>query len=192
MGTDMSKAMKLPAAKPTDASYWKTTAVIIAILLLLAVASLLYNQAYSANRGVAGNAFAMENNDKNETVSDVRPKFVDLGTFTANMSRAEGDQNLQASISLKLTKPGLEEKIKASIPEIQHHVNMVLQSKRPSELLTYEDKEKLAQQIKQHVEYVVGFRRTAPSIGSAQLDDAPTIRKNGISDVLFTSFIIQY
>lgn len=188
----MSKAVKLSAAKPADASYWKTTAVIIAVLLLLAVASLLFNQAYSANRGVAAQPFAMVNNNKDETISDVRPKFVDLGAFTANMSRADGDQNLQTSISLKLTKPGLEEKIKANIPEIQHHVNMVLQSKRSSELLTYEDKEKLAQQIKQHVEYVIGFRKTAPIIGSAQIDAAPTIRKNGISDVLFTSFIIQY
>lgn len=188
----MSKAVKLSAAKPTDASYWKTTAVIIAVLLLLAAASLLFNQAYSANRGVAAFAFDKRNNNKDGTVSDVRPKFVDLGTFTANMSREDGDQNLQASISLKLTKPGLEEKIKASIPEIQHHVNMVLQSKRSSELITYEDKEKLAQQIKEHVEYVIGFRRTAPIIGSAQLDATPTIRENGISDVLFTSFIIQH
>lgn len=188
----MSKVMKLSAAKPTDASYWKTTAVIIAILLLLAVASLLLSQAYSVNRGVAAQPFAKWNNNKDEPVSDVRPTFVDLGTFTASMGSGDSAQNLQTSISLKLTKPGLEKKIKASIPEIQHHINMVLQSKRSSELLTYEDKEKLAQQIKEHVEYIAGFRRTAPSIGSAQIDAAPANRKNGISDVLFTSFVIQY
>jgi len=122
------------------------------------------------------------------------PKFVEIGTFTANLVREEGDRFLQVGISLKITKPELEEKIKASSPEILHRVNMLLQSKRPSDLSTIEGKEQLSLQIKGQVEYVLGLRRTAPSISTesagTQPAETPDI-KSDIAEVLFTSFIIQ-
>ena len=88
-------------------------------------------------------------------------------------------------------------------PEILHRINMLLQSKRPSELASFDGKEKLAQQIKGQVEYVLGLRKTAPVItgpeapgteGEHAAQSAPAethADKSGISDVLFTSFIIQ-
>jgi len=123
------------------------------------------------------------------------PKYVDLGTFTANLVKEEGDQYLQVAISLKLSRPELEERVKASSPEIMHRVNMLLQSKRPSELVTYEDKTRLAGQIKVQVEYVLGLRgKTPPVISSDQVEAVPAetkSSKSGIAEVLFTSFIIQ-
>lgn len=131
---------------------------------------------------------------EHEARSKNPPKFVDLGTFTANLVNEDGDRYLQIAISLKITKPDLEEKIKASSPEILHHVNMVLQSKRPSELSNLEGKERLAEQIKGQVEYVLGLRKTAPAINAEQTEAAPAgARKirTDIAEVLFTSFIIQ-
>ncbi len=185
----MSKSKTPSATKSTDASYKKSIAVILATLLMLLVASLLFNQVYRHN--VVARALMQGSHDKDDPVSETNPGFVDLGTFAAHISGEDGEQSLRTSISLKLISPGLEERIKASIPEIQHHVNMVLQSKRASDLVSYEDKEKLALQIKEHVEYVMGLRKTAPIIGSAEQDAASSAQK-GISDVLFTSFIIQY
>src|SRR3989338_9236297 len=106
---------------------------------------------------------------------------------------AEQDRYLQIAISLKITKPELEDKIKESKPEILHRVNMLLQSKRPSELSTFDGKEKLAQQIKAQVEYVLGLRKIAPVINPEQaaVPIEPSASKSGITDVLFTSFIIQ-
>lgn len=120
-------------------------------------------------------------------------KFIDLGQFTANLMRESEDRYLQIAISLKITKPDLEDKIKETKPEILHRVNMLLQSKYPSELATIDGKERLARQIREQVEYVMGLRKTAPAIGAGQ-DAAPIeagAGRNGISDVLFTSFIIQ-
>jgi flagellar FliL protein len=125
--------------------------------------------------------------------SEIPPKFIDLGQFTANLIREEEDRYLQVAISLKVTNPELEEKIKENKPEILHRVNMLLQSKLPSELATFDGKEKLAQQIKAQVEYVLGLRKTAPAISTEQ-GAAPVetgASKSGIADVLFTSFIIQ-
>ncbi len=150
-----------------------------------------------------------------EALPVVEPKFVELGTFTANLIHEEGDRYLQVAISLKLNNPNLEEKIKASKPEIMHRVNMALQSKRPSELATIVGKEKLAAEIKAQVEYVLGLRKTSPVIGEPQPGAVPdnvaphsapaatessasapvatenNAIKSGVADVLFTAFIVQ-
>lgn len=127
--------------------------------------------------------------------------YVDLGTFTANLVQEEGDRYLQVGISLKITKPELAERIKASTPEILHRVNMLLQSKRPSVLATVEGKQKLADQVKAQIEYVLGYRKTVPLIvteqAASETPETPEtpagdhVIKTDIAEVLFTSFIIQ-
>jgi len=99
------------------------------------------------------------------------PIFLDLGTFVANLQHENGDQYLQVAISLKLTKSDIQEKISANKPAIKAKINALLQSKRASELATYDGKEKLANEIKTQIENVLGV--------------------SGLSEVLFTSFIIQ-
>ncbi len=180
------------ADAPPRKSKKKLILFIAAVVLLMgggAAAFLLLNQAPAPKHGEAPTAGAA----RPEARPEVPPKFVDLGQFTANLMHEEGDRYLQVSISLKVTKPELEEKIKESKPEILHRVNMLLQSKRPSELATFDGKEKLAQQIKAQVEYVLGLRKIAPVIsaeqGAAPIE--PSAGKSGITDVLFTSFIIQ-
>jgi len=198
----MSKAAKPAASQTTEAAPPKSKKMLIiiitALILLLgggAAAFLLLKP----HAGKHDDAAA-------EAQPEAAPKFVELGTFTANLIHEDGDRYLQIAISLKLSKPELEEKIKANSPEVLHRVNMLLQSKRPSELATVEGKEKLASDIKAQVEYVIGLRKTAPAISQAQPDavaggpvtQAPPAKigqagskSSGISEVLFTSFIIQ-
>lgn len=150
-------------------------AVVIPLLIASGVAAfLLLTPAQPARHGAAAEA--------------AQVKFVELGSYTANLMHEDGDRYLQISISLKLSKPDLDERIKASNPEIQHHLNMLLQSKRPSEISTFEGKQKLAEQIKGEVEAVLGLRKPQPSPTDAP--NAPHFN-SGISEVLFTSFIIQ-
>lgn len=140
-----------------------------------------------------------------EEGSKLPPKFVEIGTFTANLVREEEDRVMQVAITLKLSNPELEEKVKQNNPEIQHRINMLLQSKRASELATVEGKEKLAGDIKAQVEFVLGLRKTAPALRTtkpAEEGDAPASAaavtapaeppsKKGVAEVLFTSLIIQ-
>lgn len=100
-------------------------------------------------------------------------KFFDLGQFTVELlpEKKEGSLYLQTSITIKLDDPKLEQIIITNRPEILSKVNMLLQSKRPSELTTYVGKERLANDIKAQIEKTLGV--------------------SGVSDVLFTSFIIQ-
>lgn len=138
---------------------------------------------------------ATEKADKaeEEALAKNPAKYVDLGTFTANLVREDVDQYLQVAITLKLTRPELEEKVKSTSPEIMHRVNLLLQSKRASELVTYEDKAKLGRQIKEQVEYVLRLRKTAPIISSDRSEEmsAEVVKRSGVAEVLFTSFIIQ-
>lgn len=215
----MSKAEKAKpgAAEATDAPPKKSKKkliVIIAVMVLLigggAAAFLLLKPAHPAKSDEA--EVALE-----EAHPEVPASYVQLGTFTANLIHEEGDRYLQVAIELKITKPELAEKIKATNPEILHRVNMLLQSKRPSELASFDGKQKLAEQIKAQVEYVLGLRKTPPTIADSEAtpnkeehaaQTAPTeaqssptethaaptetpASKNGITDVLFTSFIIQ-
>lgn len=176
------------AEVPPKKSKKKLILFIAAVVLLLgggAAAFLLLSPAPAPKRGGAAPAEAAQ--------PGIPPQFIDLGQFTANLIREEEERYLQVSISLKVTNPELEEKIKQSRPEILHRVNMLLQSKRPSELATFDGKDRLAHQIRAQVEYVLGLRKTAPVISTDQ-GTAPietSAGKSGISDVLFTSFIIQ-
>lgn len=176
------------ADAPPKKSKKKLILFIAAVVLLMgggAAAFLLLNPAPAPKHGGAATVEAAR--------PEIPPKFVDLGQFTANLTREDEDRYLQVAISLKVTKSELEEKIKESKPEILHRVNMLLQSKRPSELATFDGKEKLAQQIKAQVEYVLGLRKIAPAISSEQnaVPIEASASKSGITDVLFTSFIIQ-
>lgn len=174
---------------PPKKSKKKLLFIILAVVLLAGggvAAFLLLSPPPAQKRGGGASAEAAR-------PAAVQAKFIDLGQFTANLMRENDDRYLQIAISLKITKPDLEDKIKETKPEILHRVNMLLQSKYPSELATIDGKERLARQIREQVEYVMGLRKTAPAIGAEQ-DAAPIeagAGRNGISDVLFTSFIIQ-
>lgn len=202
----MSKAAKpspavaagTPPGTPPDTPPKKSKkklVLILAIVLLtgIATAAFLFKKpTHPANPDEAATA-------AEETHPEAPPTYVQLGTFTANLIHEEGDRYLQIAIELKITKPELAEKIKATSPEILHHLNMLLQSKRPSDLATIEGKQKLAEQIKSQVEYVLGLRKTPPVItdsdtNSSAAQSSPVeapVGQTGIADVLFTSFLIQ-
>lgn len=91
------------------------------------------------------------------------PKFIPLDAFTVNLQKEEADQFLQTSITLKVMDPLLEEKIKAVLPEIRSKINLLLSSKRPSELLTVAGKKHLAAEIAYEANNVLGFHGVPPA-----------------------------
>ncbi len=181
------------SAGPQKKSKKKLILIIIVVILLIAggvVAYLLLKPAPTSKH--APPPAAVEEAEPEPGKHESAAKFVDLGQFTANLVKEDEDRYIQIAISLKISKAELEEKIKDSKPEILHRVNMLLQSKKPSELSTFDGKDKLAQQIKAQAEYVLGLRKISPPISapaSAVPDNTPS--RSGVTEVLFTSFIIQ-
>jgi flagellar FliL protein len=143
----------------------------------------------------------------------LEPKFIPLGEkFTVNLQREEGDQYLQAGITLKVLDPALELKIKAAMPEIRSKLLFLLSSKKPSELVSSEGKTLLVEQVIAEVDGILGFKSEAPAAPaethaaagemahgeSAPAATAPAAlpapkepKTTGVVDVLFSDFIIQ-
>jgi flagellar protein FliL len=194
-----------PAAKdetPVAAPPKSKKMLIIGIVLLLAIIG---GAAWYFTKGSApADSHAAE--EKPEPVQSA--KFVPLGeNFTVNLQREEGDQYLQAGITLKILDPDLEEKIKAAMPEIRSKLLFLLSSKRPSELQTAEGKKKLIAEVIVEVDSVLGLAAapahaaasapaatdaaSAPAAHQAAPVEATPPKTKGVVDVLFTSFIIQ-
>lgn len=197
---DAAAAAEAPAPKNK-----KKLIIIIAAVVVLLIA--------------AGGAavFLMKGNNahsdapKAEVVKE--PRFVPLEAFTVNLQHEEADQYLQINITLKVLEPEVEEKIKAVLPEIRSKLNMLLSSKRPSELSTVEGKKKLATEIEVETNTVLGIHNAAAPVVAAATSSVPAeaaaptppaepaaeaahpapagAEKKGVVDVLFTSFIIQ-
>lgn len=197
----MAKGTKPETAEVSEATPKKSKKKLIIILGLVillvvgAVVALLLLKPAHPPEDANGDEHASSEGEKADMPA-IPPKYVDLGTFTTNLAPTdgEGDRFVQVVISLKISKPELEEMISASKPEILHRVNMLLQSKLPSELVSVEGKAELAEQIKVQIQQILGLAKTAPPIGTMPISAAPQAApkvKGGLDEVLFTSFLIQ-
>jgi flagellar FliL protein len=191
-----------PAAAPPKS---KKMLIIGIVLLLLIVAG---GAGWFFSRGSSAPAAGHEEAAKKAEPAH-EAKFVPLGdNFTVNLQREEGDQYLQAGITLKVMQPELEEKIKSVMPEIRSKLLFLLSSKKPSELQTVEGKKKLIAEIIAEVDTVLGLASSpaaapaheTPAHETAASGAAPASapvaataepKTKGVVDVLFTSFIIQ-
>jgi flagellar FliL protein len=98
--------------------------------------------------------------------------YVKLETFTVNLQGLT--QYLQVDMSLKVADPKLADSIKGWNPIIRHELILVLSSQSGQELATLAGKQKVMGLIKAAVNKVL------------KLD-----AKEGVTDVLFESFVIQ-
>lgn len=114
------------------------------------------------------------------------PTFVPLEPFTVNLAPEDGDHYLQVVMVLKVVDPTVAEQMKAFMPEIRHEVNLVLSSKRPSEIASVQGREALAVESMERVNYVLGFEK--PSDDKMRRNPGPW---GPVITVLFNSFIIQ-
>ncbi|MDH4283768.1 MAG: flagellar basal body-associated protein FliL [Gallionellaceae bacterium] len=88
-----------------------------------------------------------------------QPKFIPLETFTVNLQPdGEGDQFLQAGITLKIDELALEEKIKQAMPEIRSRLLMLLSGKHAADLVPADGKKILAQEIIKEVNTALGVK----------------------------------
>lgn len=112
------------------------------------------------------------------------PVFVNMEPFTVNLVPETGDQYLQVILSTELESAEAEPQLKALLPKIRNNITLLLSSKKASELLPKEGKEKLAEELKNEINAVVSPDEEAPK-GKHTATEGP------VKSVLFTSFIIQ-
>ena len=83
-------------------------------------------------------------------------------------------QYVQVEMTLKLVKPEVGEKVKLYMPVIRHKMILLLTTKEASQLTPTEGKQKLVLESRDAINQALGLTE-----------------KEGVADVLFSSFIIQ-
>ena len=105
------------------------------------------------------------------------PVFVNIEPFTVNLQPVDGggDQYLQLAITLQVPELEDSEVFKNNMPKVRSRMLLLLSSKHASDLNTPEGKQQLSKEI------IAQLKEPFEDRGSPQ----------EVSDVLFTSFIIQ-
>lgn len=118
---------------------------------------------------------AKEHKKKKKKDPEAKPEYVPIEAFTVNLQPENGEQYLQVQFTLQVAGAEQATLVKDNMAIVRNRVLLLLSSKKSSEINTVEGKQALAAQIQAAI--------TEP------------FEKDGdeqeVSDVLFTSFIIQ-
>lgn len=167
----MKAAPKTDDAPPKAKS--KMMIIIIAVVLLAAI-------------GGGGAWFMMKGGDEAHEAGPAKkskkaakaapPEYVALEQFVVNLQPETGtDQYLQIQMTLQVAGTEQAELFKTNMAKVRSRVLMLLSGKKASEINTIEGKKKLAEEI------VTATKEPFVEKGDEQ----------EVSEVLFTSFIIQ-
>lgn len=153
-------------AAPVSASKKKLLVIIIMAMLVLGLGGA---AAWYFMQGKPDEATA------HKTLKAEPPVFVAIEPFTVNLLPENGDQYLQIQFTLQV--PSLEqvELIKANMPKVRSRVLLLLSGKKASEIMTPDGKRQLSTEI-------------ISLLKQPFADKGP---QQQVSDVLYTSFIIQ-
>ena len=169
----MAKEEKAEAevATPPKKSKKLLIIILIVVFLFLVLAGGVAFLLIKKNKAKNG-----ENNEAPaEKVKLAPPVYVPLDAFTVNLVPENGEQFLQVVISVEVADAHTGDTLKLYTPKLRNNVMLLLSSKKASELVTREGKEKLAKDIRDLMNKILG-----------QDGSEPPVR-----EVLFTSFIIQ-
>lgn len=103
------------------------------------------------------------------------PVFLPMEAFTVNLQPEDGERFLQTTLTLQLPAQDQVEVIKTYLPHVRSRLLLLLSGKKPSEILTVEGKNKLAQEI-------------IDALKQPFVPNGPSVN---VSSVLFTSFVVQ-
>jgi flagellar FliL protein len=112
---------------------------------------------------------------KKKDKEHAKAEYVPIEAFTVNLQPETGDQYLQVQFTLQVDGPEQAVLIKDNMAKVRSRVLLLLSGKKASEINTVEGKQQLAGEIKAAVQ--VPFDEDG--------------EEQDVSDVLFTSFIIQ-
>lgn len=112
---------------------------------------------------------------KKKKKDEAPPEYVAIDPFTVNLQPEHGDQYLQVAFTLQVDGPEQVELIKANMAKVRSRVLLLLSGKKASEISTVEGKQQLAGEI----------------LAAVNEPFVPHGDEQEVTDVLFTSFIIQ-
>ncbi len=118
---------------------------------------------------------AKEHKKKKKKDPEAKPEYVPVEAFTVNLQPENGDQYLQVQFTLQVAGAEQATLVKDNMAVVRNRVLLLLSGKKASEINTVQGKQQLATEIKESI--------TEPFDKDGDEQE--------VSDVLFTSFIIQ-
>jgi flagellar FliL protein len=174
-----TKEEKVEAAAPNKSGKFLMIVIIALLVVVLVVggAGAFFLLKRQNVEGIDEEEVPVEPVRKKRNAEPRIPVYVEMDAFTVNLLPESGEQFVQVTVSVEVADAESSEMVKTYTPKIRNNVMLLLSSKKASELLTKEGKEKLAGEIRDQMNQVLDPR--------AKGDDVP------VREVLFTSFIIQ-
>ena len=166
---------KADAAVPAASGKGKLFIIIGAAVLVLALGGGAGWYFLHGGEAVAESAKKDHDGSRKKKTNEAPPEYVAIEPFTVNLQPEHGDQYLQVAFTLQVDSPEQVELIKANMAKVRSRVLLLLSGKKASEISTVEGKQRLAGEILAAV--------SAPFVEHGDEQE--------VSDVLFTSFIIQ-
>ena len=178
-----------PAPAKKNTKLFVIIGAVVLVLVLIGVgATLLLTKKKAAADEDTGDEPAKEEKAAKKKEHEVPPVFVKLEPFTVKLQSEGQDAYLQTTPELKVLEEHVGEKVKQYMPEIRHHVLLILAAKKASDIASPQGVQQLSNEIRDDVNGIIGEpRRKAKTAGPADKagPDDP------IQAVLFTSFIVQ-
>ena len=164
------------AAAPAGGGKSKLIIIILAAVIVLGLGG---GAAWYFLHGSAAEESAeapkKEKSSKKKKKEEHPPEYLAIEPFTVNLQPENGDQYLQVAFTLQVDGPEQAELIKTNMAKVRSRVLLLLSGKKASEINTVEGKQQLAGEI------LAVVKEPFAEHGDEQ----------EVSDVLFTSFIIQ-
>jgi len=132
--------------------------------------------------------------NKQEEVLKQPIKTINLDKFVVNLVGGDGEslgKYLQAEIALEYREAAVEEAIKTKTPHIKNEIISILSEKSAAELTTLEAKEEIKISIQDSINEIIGVSQQSDNAKEDEHNSEEHPIYVGVSDVLFTSFIIQ-
>ena len=167
---------KAEAAAPAGGKS-KLLIIVGALVLVLGIGggAAWYFMHGSGDAETASEAAPKKDHGKKKKKESAPPVYVAIEPFTVNLQPENGDQYLQVAFTLQADGAEQEELIKTNMAKVRSRVLLLLSGKKASEINTVEGKQQLAGEI------LAVVKEPFDAHGDEQ----------EVSDVLFTSFIIQ-
>jgi flagellar FliL protein len=165
-----------PAAAPAGGGKSKLVIIILAAVIVLGLgggAAWYFLHGSSAEE--TAEAPKKEKSSKKKKKEEHPPEYLALEPFTVNLQPENGDQYLQVAFTLQVDGPEQAELIKTNMAKVRSRVLLLLSGKKASEINTVEGKQQLAGEI----------------LAVVKAPFSEHEEEQEVSDVLFTSFIIQ-
>lgn len=117
---------------------------------------------------------------KKKNEKQAAPTYLKIEPFTINLRGEQGDQYLRLEMSAEFEDQQAADRAKGFMPKLRHQTMQLLKGKQVNELNSKEGTDKLAREIRDEMNLVLG-----------EPEEGKKIPQGPVKEVLFTDFVIQ-